>query len=61
MQKRKKKRKLSLGTSLIYVVLSIWALTTIYPILWVVLNSFKVKDNYGRLLCASGGRDVYNC
>lgn len=44
MQKRKKKRKLSLGTSLIYVVLSIWALTTIYPILWVVLNSFKVKD-----------------
>ena len=29
---------------LIYVVLSAWAVTTIYPIVWVVLNSFKVKD-----------------
>lgn len=29
---------------LIYAVLSIWAVTTIYPIVWVVLNSFKVKD-----------------
>lgn len=44
MQKVKTKHKFSLGISLIYAVLSIWALTTIYPILWVVLNSFKVKD-----------------
>lgn len=29
---------------LIYLVLIFWALTTIYPIFWVVLNSFKVKD-----------------
>lgn len=44
MQKVKTKHKFSLGISLIYAVLSIWALTTIYPILWVALNSFKVKD-----------------
>lgn len=27
-----------------YTVLSLWALTTIYPILWVIQNSFKDKD-----------------
>lgn len=41
---QKKHKKVSPGMVLIYVVLSIWAVTTIYPILWVVLNSFKVKD-----------------
>lgn len=29
------------ATSLIYLVLSIWAFTTIYPFVWVFLNSFK--------------------
>ena len=29
---------------LCYVFLSIWALSTIYPILWVIQNSFKAKD-----------------
>lgn len=29
------------STGLIYTFLSLWALTTIYPIIWVVLNSFK--------------------
>lgn len=28
---------------LIYGVLSLWALTTIYPFIWVILNSFRVK------------------
>ncbi|MCR5486561.1 MAG: carbohydrate ABC transporter permease [Lachnospiraceae bacterium] len=28
----------------IYVLLTLWALTTIYPLYWVVENSFKVKD-----------------
>lgn len=36
-----KKRKISIGQPLIYLALSIWAMTTIYPIIWVVLNSFK--------------------
>ena len=41
---QKKHKKVSPGMVLIYAVLSIWAVTTIYPIVWVVLNSFKVKD-----------------
>lgn len=39
-----KKKKFSIGTCVIYIVLSIWALTTIYPIFWVIENSFKAKD-----------------
>ena len=26
-----------------YLVLSLWALTTIYPFIWVILNSFRQK------------------
>lgn len=33
-----------IGSVVIYVFLSLWALTTIYPIVWVVQNSFKAKD-----------------
>ena len=39
-----KKKHISLGMALIYVILSLWALTTIYPIFWVVINSFKSKN-----------------
>lgn len=28
----------------VYAVLIFWALTTIYPLIWVMLNSFKVKN-----------------
>ena len=28
---------------LTYVLLSFWALTTIYPFIWVILNSFRRK------------------
>lgn len=28
----------------VYTVLVLWALTTIYPLVWVALNSFKVKN-----------------
>ena len=28
----------------IYLILSCWAMTTIYPIIWVVQNSFKAKN-----------------
>ena len=38
-----KKRKLSVSQGLIYLVLSVWALSTIYPFFWVIVNSFKEK------------------
>ncbi len=38
-----KKRKLSISQGLIYLVLSAWAVTTIYPFFWVIINSFKEK------------------
>jgi len=28
---------------LIYIILSMWALTTVYPFVWVIQNSFRVK------------------
>lgn len=39
-----RKTKFSVSSVLIYLVLSFWALTTIYPIIWVIQNSFKAKD-----------------
>lgn len=38
-----KKSKFSPGMCGVYLILIFWALTTIYPILWVILNSFKDK------------------
>lgn len=43
-----KKRKFSLSSMLLYLGLGIWALTTIYPIIWVVMNSFKEKSEIFR-------------
>ena len=40
-----KKKQGSLQTGLIYIILIVWALTTIYPILWVIMNSFKDKKH----------------
>lgn len=37
----KKQKKISIGQPIIFVLLCVWAMTTIYPIIWVVLNSFK--------------------
>ena len=31
------------GNTLTYLALSAWALTTVYPLLWVIINSFKDK------------------
>lgn len=39
-----KKKKKSVGSVFVYIILSLWALTTVYPIIWVILNSFKAKD-----------------
>lgn len=38
-----RKKMLSPGMILIYVILIIWALTTIYPIAWIIMNAFKDK------------------
>ncbi len=39
----KSKKKVSAGSAVIYLVLIFWSLTTIYPIFWVIINSFKAK------------------
>ncbi len=38
------KEKVSVGKVIVYIVLIFWSLTTIYPIIWVIQNSFKAKD-----------------
>lgn len=40
----KKKKKRNFWQIPVYAVLIFWALTTIYPLVWVGLNSFKVKN-----------------
>ena len=40
---KQKKRGFSLSTLLTYIVLTVWGITTVYPFLWVILNSFRVK------------------
>lgn len=39
-----KEKKFKISSILIYSVLIFWAMTTIYPIVWVIQNSFKAKD-----------------
>ena len=41
---KKAKKPISPGMIAVYVVLIFWALTTIYPIFWIVINSFKAKN-----------------
>ena len=36
-------KKAPISKVVTYVVLSLWALTTIYPFIWVILNSFRQK------------------
>lgn len=38
-----KKKKIKISSVVIYILLSLWALTTIYPFIWVILNSFRQK------------------
>ncbi len=37
------RKKAPISKVVTYVVLSLWALTTIYPFIWVILNSFRQK------------------
>lgn len=39
-----KKSKFSIGQSIVYLLLILWSITTVYPIIWVLQNSFKAKD-----------------
>ncbi|MDO5415801.1 MAG: carbohydrate ABC transporter permease [Lachnospiraceae bacterium] len=39
-----KKKKISIGMIFVYLLLIFWAMTTIYPLLWVFQNSFKAKN-----------------
>lgn len=41
---RKKTKKNPVAAILLYIFLIAWSLTTIYPIIWVIQNSFKAKD-----------------
>ena len=38
-----KKRRISPGYVLVYLFLIIWSLTTIFPLGWSIMNSFKIK------------------
>ena len=38
---KKRKAKISPGMAVIYIILIFWALLTIFPFAWVVINSFK--------------------
>ncbi|OAB36027.1 carbohydrate ABC transporter permease [Paenibacillus glacialis] len=38
-------RRFSLGSAFMYIVLTAWSLTTIYPLYWIVNNSFKVSSD----------------
>ena len=55
-----KKKKFSLGMPLVYLLLIVWALTTIYPLIWVVMNSFKDKKQIvSQFLCPAVWRPVH--
>ena len=41
---KKARKSISPGMIVVYAVLIFWALTTIYPIFWIVINSFKAKN-----------------
>jgi len=47
---RKKHRRIGAGTVVIYLVLIFWAVLTIFPFVWVVLNSFKPSAEVLRFL-----------
>jgi len=35
--------KFSLSRLITYLILSVWGVTTVYPFLWVIINSFRVR------------------
>lgn len=43
VKKAKSTKKIGVGMIAIYAILSAWAVTTLYPFIWVILNSFRIK------------------
>lgn len=43
IKKQNTSKKMGVGTIIMYIVLGFWALTTIYPFFWVIMNSFRIK------------------
>lgn len=39
--KRKSKKKFNISKYIIYAILILWAITTIFPFIWIIINSFK--------------------
>ena len=37
----KSKKKINISRYIIYTILVVWAITTIFPFVWVIINSFK--------------------
>lgn len=37
-------KKIKIGKVLTYLILTLWAITTLFPFVWVILNSFKESD-----------------
>lgn len=42
--RRRQRKTFHISTVFIYLGLTLWGLTTVYPILWVIQNSFKDKN-----------------
>ncbi|MCM3749088.1 carbohydrate ABC transporter permease [Paenibacillus pasadenensis] len=38
-------KKFPIGTAFVYLCLILWALTTIYPMFWIINNSFKLSND----------------
>lgn len=54
------KNRFSAAKVLTYAVLAFWALTTIYPFVWVILNSFQAEGTHPyRFVFAAAWRCVY--
>lgn len=45
---RKKKTQFKASKLVIYIILSFWALTTLYPFFWVICNSFKTNTGISK-------------
>ena len=54
-----KEKRFSAGKFIVYLILIFWALTTIYPLAWVFLNSFKDKKQIMSNSFALPMRDLF--
>ncbi|MEG0614763.1 MAG: carbohydrate ABC transporter permease [Oscillospiraceae bacterium] len=45
---RKKHVEFKISTVIIYVILSLWAITTLYPFVWVISNAFKKNSAFSQ-------------